>query len=198
MLPILSADDYLAHLQALLPPGPAWPRAADAALTRQLAGLALELARVDARAAAVVEEADPRTTAELLLDWERVAGLPDPCVVTAGDEQTTAQRRDALAARLTLLGAQTPAYYLALAGALGYAITITEFHAGSVEDDVDYALYGTDWNFAWQVDAALATVVELTVEDGVGDALATWGNAMLECVITRFKPAHTLPIFAYT
>jgi uncharacterized protein YmfQ (DUF2313 family) len=56
---------------------------------------------------------------------------------------------------------------------------------------------GTDWNFAWQVNSALNTVIELTVEDTVDDPLATFGNDQLECVLEEIKPAHTTIIFAY-
>lgn len=190
--------DYLHQLQALLPPGPAWSRDDAATITHLLGALALELARVDGRAWQILEEADPRTVAELFGDWERVAGLPAACAVAFGGTQTVAQRRAALVGKLTTLGGQSPAYYVGLAAALGYAITITEFHAHTVGDDVDYPLYGEAWNFAWQVNAALNTVTEITVESTVDDPLAAWGNALLECVINRLKPAHTAVLFSYT
>lgn len=194
----LTNADYLGQLQALLPPGPAWPRDADAPLTRLLDALSVELARVDGQAWRLVEEADPRTTAELFLDWERIAGLPDACAEAFGGEQTMSQRRSALIGRLTTLGGQSPAYFIGVAAAIGYAITITEFSAHSVDHDVDHPLYDTAWNFAWQVNAALNTVSEITVDSTVDDPLAAWGNALLECVITRLKPAHTHVLFSYT
>ena len=191
----MTADDYLAQLQALLPQGPAWPRDAGATLTKLLHAMADELARVDGRAAQLIEEADPRTTAELLADWERVAGLPDSCVTAA---QTTAQRRAALHARLTTLGGQNVSYFIALAASLGYTVTITEFRLHTVEDDVEYPLYGHPWQFAWQINAPLNTVGTLSVTDTVADPLAWWGNELLECVIRRLKPAHTHTLFAYS
>lgn len=195
---VLTETDYLRQLQALLPPGPAWPKDDDATLTRLLGALAAELARVDGRAQQLVEEADPRTVAELFADWERVAGLPDACAQAFGGGQTMAQRRAALVGRLTTLGGQSPAYFIGLAAALGYAITITEFRAHCVNDDVEQPLYDTAWNFAWQVNAALNTVTAITVDSTVEDPLAAWGNALLECVIKRLKPAHTAVLFSYT
>lgn len=191
----MTADDYLAQLQALLPQGPAWPRDAGATLTKLLQAMADELARIDGRAAQLIEEADPRTTDELLADWERVAGLPDSCVTAA---QSTAQRRAALHAKLTTLGGQSTAYFIALAASLGYTVTITEFHLHTVEDDVNYPLYGHPWRFAWQVNAPQNTVGTLSVTDTVADPLAWWGNELLECVIRRLKPAHTHVLFAYS
>ena len=190
--------DYLHQLQALLPHGPAWPRDDTAALTRLLAALATELARVDGRAMQLVEEADPRTVAELFADWERVTGLPDACAVAFGGDHSMSQRRAALVGRLTTMGGQSSAYYVGLAAALGYAITISEFSEHSVNDNVEHPLYGAAWNFAWQVNAALNTVTEFTIDSTVDDPLATWGNALLECVINRLKPAQTTVLFSYT
>ncbi|MDE2440512.1 MAG: DUF2313 domain-containing protein [Betaproteobacteria bacterium] len=194
----LTDSDYLRQLQALLPPGPAWPKDDNALLTRLLSGLSEELARVDGRAWQIAEEADPRTVAELFADWERVAGLPDACAVVFGGTQTVAKRRAALVGRLATLGGQSPAYFIALAASIGYAITITEFRAHTVEDDVNYALYDSAWNFAWQVNAALNTINEITVDMTVEDPLAAWGNALLECVINRLKPAQTTVLYSYT
>lgn len=194
----LADTDYLRQLQALLPPGPAWSKDEGDLLTRLLAGLSGELARVDGRAWQIVEEADPRTVAELFADWERVAGLPDACAQAFGGEQTVAQRRSALVGRLTTLGGQSPAYFIALAAAIGYAITITEFSEHTVNDDVEHGLYGPAWNFAWQVNAALNTVTEITVDSTVEEPLAAWGNALLECVLNRLKPVHTAVLYSYT
>lgn len=195
---VLTDADYLQQLQALLPLGPAWSRDEVATITHLLAGLSAELARVDGRVWQILEEADPRTTAELFIDWERVAGLPDSCAVAFGGDQTLAQRRAALIGRLTTMGGQSPAYFVGLAAALGYVITITEFRAHTVNDDVEYPIYGEAWNFAWQVNAALNSVTELLVVDTVDDPLASWGNSLLECVINRLKPAHTAVLFSYT
>lgn len=195
---VLTETDYLRQLQALLPPGPAWPKDDDATLTRLLAALAAELARVDGRACILLEEADPRTVAELFADWERVAGLPDACAVAFGGDQTVAQRRAALVGRLATLGGQSPAYFVGIAAALGYAITITEFVAHSVGDDVEMPIYDVAWNFAWQVNAALNTITDIVVESSVDDPIAAWGNALLECVISRLNPAQTTVLFSYT
>lgn len=194
----MTATDYLRQLQVLLPPGPAWPKDDAATLTRLLDALATELSRVDGRAQKLIEEADPRTVAALFADWERVAGLPDACAQAFGGDQTMAQRRAALVGRLTTLGGQSPAYFIGLAATLGYAITITEFRAHCVNDDVEQPLYDTAWNFAWQVNAVLNTVTDITVDSTVDDPIAAWGNALLECVIKRLKPAQTAVLFSYT
>lgn len=196
---VLTETDYLRQMQALLPPGPAWPKDDDALLTRMLGALAAELARVDGRVRQLVDEDDPRMAAELLLDWERVAGLPDTCVALSGQTQSIAQRRAALVARLTMLGGQSKAYFIALAASLGYTVTITEFrpfHAGQSRSGDPVA---TNWQFSWQVNAPLNTVTPFRAGNAVaGDPINSWGNKLLECVLSRFKPAHTTVVFAYT
>lgn len=193
----MTANEYLAQLQALLPQGPAWPREANAALTQLLAAWADELARVDGRAADLIEEADPRTTAELLADWERVAGLPDACVAAYGITQTTAQRRAALVAKLTTIGGQNAAYFIALAARLGYTITITEYKTFTVRSKVNDPINDLPWRFVFTVNAPLNTVRRFTVRSAVNEPLAEWGNELLECVIARLKPTHTHVLFAY-
>ncbi|MEE9357457.1 YmfQ family protein [Candidatus Vondammii sp. HM_W22] len=146
----MSAAHYLTQLQALLPQGIAWTREPDTNLTGLLSALAEELARVDGRVAALLEEADPRTAYEPLIDWERVAGLPDSCT-TAAD--TTAERRAVLHAKLTNIGGQSRQFFIDLAASLGYVITISElqpFVAGSQAGDVTSS---DTWHHAWQVNA---------------------------------------------
>jgi uncharacterized protein YmfQ (DUF2313 family) len=191
----LGVDAYARHLKQLLPPGVAWNLEPDSNLSKLLTGIADECARIDGRGAALIDETDPRTTFELLTDWERVLGLPNPCVTT---EQTVAQRRAAVLAQVQSLGGATPAYSIVIAAALGYTITVTEFSPFDVDDDVDTPLYSDDWAFAWQVNGPLNTIGELGVDDDVDEPLAWWGNAALECVMVRLKPAHTLVMFSYS
>lgn len=190
------AADYLEQFKALLPPGLAWTQEPDADLNNLLGGLAEEFARVDGRSGDLVEEADPRTTLELLADWERVAGLPDACI---GDLDTIQARRDSLTTKLTAIGGQSPQYYIDLAAVLGYSVTITEyqpFQAGlSVAGD---PAMGIPWRFAWKMTAPETTILDFRAgQSGAGEPLRSWSNDLLECAIEPLKPAHTNVLFAY-
>lgn len=145
----------------------------------------------------VLLEMDARTASLMLGNWESVLGLPDACLVASGVTPTFTQRRAAVVARLNLRGGQNAAFFIGLAQSLGYTVTITELHEQTVNDDVGYPLYGTPWRFVWQVNGALNTIGELSVNDSAADALAWWGNTPLECILNRFKPAHTQAVFAY-
>ncbi len=183
-------------LKLLLPPSSLDPGAP--ALSAELLAEGNALDAAAATAELLLDEADPRTTSAFLTDWERVAGLPDGCVLASGIAQSSAQRRAALVARITMLGGQSAAYYIALAASLGYTITVTEFDLHDVDDSVEHPLTGAPWQFAWRVNAPLNTIGVLAVTDTVADPLAWWGNELLECVINRLKPAHTHVLFAYT
>jgi uncharacterized protein YmfQ (DUF2313 family) len=115
--PPRDADKYLGMLQALLPRGLAWTRAPDAVLTRILLAVAGELARVDAAACLLPEEANPASAKGSIEDWERVCGLPDGCL-PAGS--TLQECREAVLAKLGDLGRQDVGYWYGIAEALGY------------------------------------------------------------------------------
>jgi len=190
----MTVGDYLQQLQALLPRGAAWTREPGAVLTGLLEALAGEYSRADIRAGGIIDETDPRTVFELLEEWEAFAGLPDSCVT---EPATLAGRRAVLLARLTAVGGQSPAYYIAAAALYGYAIEVAEyapFVAGSAAGD---ALTNGDWGFAWVVISAADTVTPFRAGGQAGEALASWGNSQLECLIRRLRPAHTHVIFSY-
>ncbi len=195
---VTTPDEYMFALQGLLPHGPAWSRDADAPLTRILSGLSAELSRLDDRADRLIEESDPRSTFEMLPDWERIAGLPDACALLTGVSLNVAQRQVALAAKLTSQGGSSIAYFIALAARLGFTVTITEFREWSFDSDDDTALSGSDWAYAWQVNAPLNSLSDWTFDSDDDTPFAWWGNQLLECALSRYKPAHTTVIFSYT
>lgn len=192
-----SAEQYTKLLKDLLPPGMAFRREPGTDLERFLQGAAVELANLDARADVLSVEVNPTTTNELLTDWERTAGLPDRCAGVL--EETIQGRRNALIAKLTSTGGQSKSYFIAVAAALGYEITITEylpFRAG-VSRAGD-ALTNGPWRFFWMVNAPEDTIIYFRAGlSAAGEALASWGNDPLECKINQLKPAHTSLIFSY-
>lgn len=187
------AADYLSALQGLFPLGPAWPKDDTAPLTRLFTGLAAEFSRVDGRGDSLVNEADPRTTYEMLTDWERVAGL-------AGGSLQVSQRQLDLVSRLTSRGGQTAAYYIALGVALGLSVTITEFREWSFDSDDDQTLYDSAWAFAWQVNIPYVTsaaAIDWTFDSDDDEPFAIYSNVLDVSAFIADKPAHTTVLFAY-
>lgn len=186
--------DYLTQLQSLLPKGVAWNREEGSTLSTVLAGFAKEFLNVDVRVESFHREADPSRALEMLADWERAVGLPDPCT---GPLETLEGRRSAVVARLGSQGGQSREFFIKLAETLGYTITITEHKPFRVGSRVGEALTNGPWQHAWRVTAPETTVRRFKVGAAVGERLATWGNQELECAIERAKPAHTTAIFSY-
>lgn len=184
----------------LLPPGIALDAKfeEDSELYPVIEALSAEVSRADCRATALIDEALPDTTTELLEDWERMLGLPESCIPEAFS--TIGQRRNMVLFKLRLIGQQDPAFYIELAAVLGYTITITEFsaaRAGLLR--TGERLIGPDWLFWWQVNTALNTIFEFRAgQSQAGDALRQWGDDGLECILNKYKPAHTRILFSYT
>jgi uncharacterized protein YmfQ (DUF2313 family) len=176
----LGPADFAANVQALLPPGDAFggPGAADLC-----AGIGAAFAELHARLYQLSEvELWPDTTNACLPDWEFDYGLPDCCTPLA---PTLAGRRAALAAKIASRGGQSKAYFIAVAAALGFTITITE---------------GAASTFTWtvHVSGAFTPILFRAGNSGAGDLLTAYRpNAELECVLNQIKPAHTILNFAY-
>lgn len=145
----------------------------------------------------MLSESDPRTTVQILSDWERVAGLPDSCSATLA--LSVAQRQAALTAKITMRGGQSRPYFIEMAAKLGFpGSTITEFAPMTCNGTCNDALWSEADLFAWQVNLPSAGGVFIaSCNSDCNSALASWGNAMVECAIRKFRPAHTTPVFAY-
>ncbi len=191
-----SPETYQRMLMRLLPPGIAWPRDPDSVLGKLLLAIADALARVEARAEDLHKEADPRTTFELLVDWEHDLGLPDSCL---GQPATLQERRQAVLYRLLEEGGQSASYFEALAADLGYTVTVSEYkvaRAGRLR--CGDRVYGVAWAHAWQVACAVTALTSFRAgQSCAGEPLRNWGNERVECAITARQPAHTIPIFTY-
>ncbi|MGU3286446.1 YmfQ family protein [Methylobacterium mesophilicum] len=210
-----SADDYAQAFDGLHPIGPAWPRAEapvpsdtsvrgdDEALSDLTRGLAKVWGdKVDARAADLLFlETDPRYTGELLAEWERAYGLPDPCVPVV---QTLPERRQALVAKITTEGGQSRAFFIGVAASLGYSITITEY----VPFQFGLSSFGGSrgrlnppgMRYVWRVrvSGGRSTRFQFGASSFGRDSLLEIREAEdLECIFRRWKPAHTLMFFDY-
>jgi uncharacterized protein YmfQ (DUF2313 family) len=233
-----SGDDYGDAFLSLLPQGQAWPKYPGTTLDLACRGLAEYWGYVDGRAADLLEtESDPRKTVELLPDWERNWGLPDPCYEAPVG---IAARQLALVMRMTMQGGQSREFFIEVAAMIGYTITITEYRVFVVGLDGcgDCRVYGdgsdpmynewgqpiknpigenvaldelSEWpnygigppenRFYWTVHVHQASLNWFRCsksECGVDPHLRIGTAADLECILNRWKPAHTQIIFDYS
>jgi uncharacterized protein YmfQ (DUF2313 family) len=199
---------------------------------------------VDSRAADLLEqESDPRRTIELLPDWERNWGLPDPCYTAP---QTIGERQTALVQRMTLMGSQSRQFYIDFSARLGYHISITEYRPfmvgldrcgdnrvhgdgtnpmfsdmfvrgylpvynpdggrvqnGELSEYPNYGLGPPENRYYWTVHVHEAPLTWFRCGGGGGqtgvDPHLRIGHATdLECILQRWKPAHTIIVFDYS
>jgi uncharacterized protein YmfQ (DUF2313 family) len=186
-----SADDYTQALLALLPRGRAWPKDPGSIQYLTMAALALGLVRLDARAQALLVDAFPGTTLELLEQWEATLGLPDPC---DGPDQTIDQRRGQVVNKLVSAGGQSIAYFLGVLARLGYpGAAITQYFPFRADiDAADRPLYADTWMFHWTINLPNLSVFWFEADrSSAGDPLYTVSDNAVTCIIDSLKPAHT-------
>lgn len=193
---IYSASDYVAAMFALGHRGRAWTTDPGTVREAVMTGLAQHYVRSGARAVNLITDASPATTIELLPEWELSLGLPDVC---AAQPQTLQQRQAAVLARFVGAGGQTAGYYIAVAAALGYAITITEFAPFRAGFSTAGTPCGDAYAYAWQVNAPTFTVGSFRAGvSTAGEPLRWWGNTALQCTLRALAPAHTALLFSYS
>lgn len=192
----MTAGDYLRQLFSLLPKGLAWARRQDSHMGRLLQAVADVFVRVDERMRSVLREIDPRQAVELLPDYERVLGLPDPCI---SEEQSIAQRQAAAYAKLTAQGGASKPYFIKLAADMGYpGASVEVYREATCNSDCNAALWPEDHRFYWQLNLPSDGGTFLANCNSPCDsALGTWGDTALECRVNQIKPGETDVAFAY-
>ena len=210
---------------AKLPLGEVWPRAIDSypyKLARALAGVVARWAERVGRF--LRREAFPPSSFDLQPDWERVLGLPDPCVRAA---QTLVERRAAVLEKLRRRpGSLSRAYYTGIARRLGYHFDEPSPHALAVELPAEVGrieqitirefrpfMFGVSrlgdprWRFAppemrfvWVVTVPGVRLTWFRFGQsrlGQDPHLTIRRAEDLECILNRTKPAHTNLFFNY-
>lgn len=192
-----SVNEYTAALQALMPGGLVWPRQLNGVQTSTLRALARSYQRSDEDARDLLDAAFPSTATAMLPEWEATLGLPDLCAI--GEIDSIIQRQRVVVSKLFGIGGQSVAYFIRVAEALGYTISITQYRQACAGMSVcGDALNGDEWPFTWLITAPETTInyaqCGLTY---CGDPLRSWGNKQLECRLTVLNPSHTILKFGY-
>ncbi|WP_431297278.1 YmfQ family protein [Rahnella sp. PAMC 25559] len=193
-----SVADYTSALQGLLPTGLVWPRKNDGVQSAVLRALARSYQKSDDSALALLEGAFPATATIMLTDWEKTLGLPDDCAI--GENDSIAIRQKAILSKLFSTGGQSANYFIGVAKALGYDITIQVYRQARAGMSVcGDPLNGEDWPSTWLVTAPQTTMTYAQAgQSYAGDPLRSWGNRRLECRLSKLAPSHTIVKFGYT
>lgn len=197
-----SVEAVQRELLSLLPPGWVWPKGEDSLLAAILKAFAEGMAEIEETAEAMMRQVDPRTATICLTDFERVLGS-DPCVPDQA-ALPVADRQKIAHSRWTARGGASRAYFTAIAGALGYDITIREFRpfmAGwSRAGDARWQAGTPLMRHFWRVNVPGARLSWFRAGQGRAgnDPLLKISRAEdLECRLQRQKPAHTILQFSY-
>lgn len=191
--------DYVQGWNELLPTGPAWPREPDHVLQTVVTGLSQVWGENVEESAALllVTESYPAATNILLPEWERAFGLPDTCLPAPATDVPT--REENLVAKMTFLGQQSRAFFIAQAAKYGQTASIREYspyqcgisgvgNTTNIEPDglgsYRWALMRPEMRFVWSMIPTALT--------------ASWNGADLFCFVNRWKPAHTEVVFDYS
>ncbi|ATF92422.1 Uncharacterized protein conserved in bacteria (DUF2313) [Cedecea neteri] len=174
----MTRNDYVNLLALLLPPVSYNPNGTR--LRAELQADARLLALAEQTVSDLLSAIDPLTATNTLPDWERVYAL------IPGENDTLQQRRDRVMAALAETGGLSRAYFINLAAAMGYTITI---------DEPDTPM----WRWLVNVQGSPEKSYYFRVgESSVGDRLEESGDPKLEEMFRRLKPAHTECVFKYS
>lgn len=173
----LTLDTLKKQIVKLLPSGQAWSGENLQALVQTFAPESKRLCEFIEQ---VFSEAIPSTTSDCLTDWERICNLPKPGFDLGS---TTAIRRNDIIAQLISTGGQTPAYFIAIAAAIGYTASIESsffpFRSGKSRCG-DYVTTET-----------ARYVFVLTISNSSSE------DEKLEYLVKLYKFAHTIAIFKW-
>jgi uncharacterized protein YmfQ (DUF2313 family) len=165
-----------------------------------LEGLSGELSRLEQRGCDLLDEVDPRTTTELIGDWERVLGLPSDCGPPPTD---LVERRAAVVARLINNNPSTLETLRLIAEAWGVPATIRPrrpIQLGLWQLGEGHELGPPETRFVTTVEFGFEPVKLFRVGTSrVGESLASVNRPEgAICALEDAAPAHTKLTFTFT
>lgn len=172
-----TADQYSQAARALLPPGRAWNRQEGSNQALFCDALGEIYAQQDGDSVQMLSDFFPATATQGIDEWNSTVGIPDSC---GGPPASMGINQQQIVAKLAANGGQDVPYYEQVASALGFEISITEFSPTAQGTDAPQGLItnANDWAHTWRVNILNA-------------ATAPADTTMLQCLLNRYKPAHT-------
>lgn len=162
-------------------------------LRNLLRGIAQRFIQADAYIDELLTEYLPDQTALFLDEWEFVLGIPDSCFDGGG---TATDRRTAILVKLSALGVQTQADFVALAAKFGVSVNVLP----GIEVYNTPAL-APGINLTSEKQARFTIVVTYNLDSGqvfpytYPIPFGTSEIAVLQCLFRKVKPANVQAIF---
>lgn len=185
---------YTRLLSRLLPIRSYSPSEKRLAYSLTVEGRALDKVFVDC--AAVTSGLDPFKNQQWMADWESIYDLPGICF---NKSMVYQERIQLLVLAFQERSGISRDWLKRIALLVGYPITISEYKPFRADSQVGEKLTNTDWLFVFTVHTP--GDISKRFRSGcskTGEQLSTWGNKLLEHIIQKYKPAHSVAFFAYT
>lgn len=186
-------DEAASQLAAHLPDGRAWhAKNLDGTVIRAaVSACAAEFREIQLSIEKMAQEFDINLTEELLPDWEKSCGLPDPCL---GQLESLIDRRNAVILRLRKIPFVDKQDYEQLAFDLtGLSVTVTP--GAEVElFPLDFPIHLSSGNSYFKLYVTFNDVIAGFPYNFPFDFVSTSDN-IIRCVFRRIAPANVQIIF---
>ncbi|AGC50753.1 DUF2313 domain-containing protein [Lawsonia intracellularis] len=185
---------YTELLSKLLPIKSYNPLEKRLALSLHVEGRILDQAFADCTS--VVGGLEPFKNQQWIANWERIYALPGKYF---NKKMMYQERIQLLVLAFQERSGISRDWLKRIALLVGYPITISEYRPFRAGSQVGEKLTNTDWLYAFTVHAS--GNISKRFRSGcskTGEQLSVWGNELLESVIEKYKPAHSVAFFAYT
>lgn len=171
MIPRFTHENFRQALLYLLPMGPIWSREPGSLCHYWASIIGQVYVRNSDRAIELLQVSFPGTATELLDEWEKTVGLPDPCVGEVTDLQL---RQRLVVDRLVSSVDSNINFYIMYAKKyFGFDITIDQFTPFRLGTHLNRPLGGEDWSHTWRI-------------------RSDQDLKYLPCIFNRISPTHTL------
>ena len=168
----------------------------DSTLRKILIGLASEWLNFRSKINEVSNEYNPKTTTQLIEEWEQFVGIPDNCIPVAS---TIEQRRLNVLLKLAGINAATEKQFKNVASILGYNI--------EVSNGVSTSTFPLTLPFLLISEALAPFTIVITLPSSIQPngfpltfpfTLTSQQPAILDCLFNKLKPANTQLFFRYS
>lgn len=168
----------------------------DSTLRKILIGLASEWLNFRDKINEVSNQYNPKTTTQLIQEWEEFVGIPDSCIPIAS---TIEQRRLNVLLKLAGINATTENQFKKVAEILGYNI--------QVSNGVSTSTFPLTLPFLLISEASAPYTIVITLPSSLQPSgfpltfpftLTAQQPAILNCLFDKLKPANTQLFFRYS
>ena len=187
MIPLRDADSYAREMFARLPKGAIWPVRFTGIWSQFLLAIGCEFGRIRQAILHLMNELDPRTTSDMLDDWEQAYGLPDECIAAP---TTDPERIRRLLTLVTMKGNLRKRFIEGIVYDIGVDVLLEEFAPATMGVlRCGGFMAGHGWRWALFCHAPTTTVTRAYMGAAAcGDRITDFGNPALECVVRKHIP----------